>query len=510
MLQTEIQAIYRGLENDLIAIANNNKLKNLGDINKLKKEYNQAIDSAYTHFGKVLDRKIVESSHKNYRQMLKEIEKDLRHNITSKSIEGLTKDQIRSEFRKSIGGRTIDQRLKLGARNLYQDTTKALQNDVLESIRQHQSRGDSIDKMTRTIREQLHTDNNRARRIARTESHRMREFTSYEAQREAQKYEMFKREWLSTQDLRTRAEHIRLNGRKEDEQGYFKVGDWRAKYPSGFGVAKMDIHCRCTVISNFDDIIGDADYEDRQDLSQSEWELSNSGLPETQERVLMQMLDPNKYPFEVAMEVMNSPSLKGLSDKKFEEKALKEINKQHISYIKDQYKKYGVELDVVRGVDSLTLADQQKLFMQLQEIYPTSHIKKLSWRAEGGNASGWLNPITGEIRINTSKNQYLESPQDQINKGWWSESNTKFNIHQRTLVHEYAHMLDFDGDSWKSSKLDRRIIGEATMVSGAYARTSVQETVAEAFVNATTSKVPKEANITLVRSLFGYFTPLGG
>lgn len=186
---------------------------------------------------------LLEDAHKNYKSTLRAIETDLRHNITKESLTKLTPAKIRQEINKTIGGRTIEQRLRLGARNLFKDTTAALRKDILDSIKEHQDKGHSIEKMTKTIKTKLDTDTYKARRIARTESHRMREFSTYEAQIEAQKYEMFKREWLATADMRTRQEHLVLGGQFEGEDGRFHYGEYAASYPGGFGVAKMDIHC---------------------------------------------------------------------------------------------------------------------------------------------------------------------------------------------------------------------------------------------------------------------------
>lgn len=213
------------------------------EITKLKKDYEYAINSASRRFNNVLETNLIKEAHDNYRGMLRALETDLKHNITGESLTKLTPARIKNEINKSIGGRTIEQRLKLNARNLYQDATKALQKDILAAIKEHQAQGHSIDKMTRTIKGQLHTDTYKARRIARTESHRMREFSTWEAQTEAQKYEMFKREWLATMDMRTRPEHLALGGKFEGEDGRFHYGEWATYYPGGFGVAKMDIHC---------------------------------------------------------------------------------------------------------------------------------------------------------------------------------------------------------------------------------------------------------------------------
>lgn len=419
--------------------------------------------------------------------MLRALEVDLKHNITKESLIKLTPAKISRELNKSIGGRTIEQRLKLNARNLYKDATKALQQDILAAIKEHQAQGHSIDKMTRTIKSKLHTDTYRARRIARTESHRMREFSTYESQIEAQKYEMFKRQWLATADTRTRHEHITLDGKFEGEDGKFHYGEWATFYPGGFGVAKMDIHCRCTVIANFDDVIGDPNFIEHGN-TQDDWEddIMDKNSNYNKDKLIMDTLDPNLYPFDVAMSVSEEmEKYIDLAIEEFESKLKSVINTVYYDYIKAEYAAMNIELQVSKELDSLYLAKQQKIFKKLAEAYPegAKKIKVLSYDYEPrANYNGYMMPFKGRLNINSASiNNDIE---ESIRTRWCTQGSLEFGATDRTLVHEYGHWVDLTDEGWLSA--GRRKPGTMT----GYGRTSNQEAFAESFVNAVTA--PKE------------------
>ena len=58
---------------------------------------------------------------------------------------------------------------------------------------------------------------------------------------------IFKRVWVATLDGRTRDRHRMLDGQKVDVDQPFEYGGMTAMYTGGFGIASMDINCRCTV-----------------------------------------------------------------------------------------------------------------------------------------------------------------------------------------------------------------------------------------------------------------------
>lgn len=85
----------------------------------------------------------------------------------------------------------------------------------------------------------------RANTIARTEIVQASNYATTEAHREAG---IEQREWLATQDDRVRDEHMALDGRTVGIDEAFEIDGSRGMYPGGFGVAALDINCRCAVL----------------------------------------------------------------------------------------------------------------------------------------------------------------------------------------------------------------------------------------------------------------------
>jgi len=87
----------------------------------------------------------------------------------------------------------------------------------------------------------------RAETIARTEIVRASNFATEEAFLQAGVTE---KEWLATQDDRTRDSHAEMDGQKVPVGEDFVSPDgYSAQYPGDFGVAEEDINCRCSIVS---------------------------------------------------------------------------------------------------------------------------------------------------------------------------------------------------------------------------------------------------------------------
>jgi SPP1 gp7 family putative phage head morphogenesis protein len=89
----------------------------------------------------------------------------------------------------------------------------------------------------------------RAFTIAQTEGGRIYSEAKYHSQLKAQEMgaDVYK-QWDATRDSRTRPDHKALHGqlRKVDEA--FDIGPYSAQHPLGFGVARLDIRCRCDTL----------------------------------------------------------------------------------------------------------------------------------------------------------------------------------------------------------------------------------------------------------------------
>lgn len=88
---------------------------------------------------------------------------------------------------------------------------------------------------------------NRARTIARTEVVRSQNFGTWVAHKESGLVD--ERQWVATQDDRTRDAHIELHGEVVGIDELFEIDGATAMHPGQFGVAALDINCRCTTIA---------------------------------------------------------------------------------------------------------------------------------------------------------------------------------------------------------------------------------------------------------------------
>ena len=138
------------------------------------------------------------------------------------------------------------------SKNLY-DSLGIDIKDLKSTIRSELSRGISqsysYEKMAQMIKRASGNSYSNSVRIARTEGHRITNEATYNAQVKAKsKGAQIMKEWDSTLDAKTRPEHQALDGQLVDVDKPFSVDGYEAMYPGGFGVASMDINCRCCIL----------------------------------------------------------------------------------------------------------------------------------------------------------------------------------------------------------------------------------------------------------------------
>lgn len=132
--------------------------------------------------------------------------------------------------------------------NKIQDIAK-----INQIITQAFIQGYTINQMSKNIQGVMDNAYWKSERIARTEFTRTANAGEYAAAWDASNQGLnIKRIWIASLDDRTRASHARLDGQKVGIDEKFKSGGYEAYGPGGFGVAKMDIHCRCTVATMTD------------------------------------------------------------------------------------------------------------------------------------------------------------------------------------------------------------------------------------------------------------------
>lgn len=144
---------------------------------------------------------------------------------------------------------TVDSKL---SKRLYTKLGEDI-NDLKKRVRAELSRGISQNysyaQIARNIENQTTIGFNRSMRIARTEGHRVSQQATFDSQQKAKEAGAdIVKQWDSTLDGRTRPSHRLLDGQIRELDEPFEMSGYTAMYPSGFGVASMDVNCRCVLL----------------------------------------------------------------------------------------------------------------------------------------------------------------------------------------------------------------------------------------------------------------------
>ncbi len=141
-----------------------------------------------------------------------------------------------------ISGLTLNERLSKNRTEIIYKIKQELTQGLI--------RGDSYTTMTRTLKEVLENDATKAKRIVQTESNRIMNNARNDAINHAvSQGVILKKVWQATLDDKTRDRHGELDGKAADKDGLFHMSGYSAAFPGDFGVASLDINCRCSVIS---------------------------------------------------------------------------------------------------------------------------------------------------------------------------------------------------------------------------------------------------------------------
>ncbi len=122
------------------------------------------------------------------------------------------------------------------------DTVK---EEVRKALRAGVAEGESVPQLSKRVKE--HVDEiykNRSKVIARTEVVKASNFANFTAYDQSGIVEG--KEWITTIDGRQRDKHEALDGDVVPLMEPFEIDSYKAMHPGNFGVASMDINCRCT------------------------------------------------------------------------------------------------------------------------------------------------------------------------------------------------------------------------------------------------------------------------
>ncbi|WP_294366680.1 phage minor head protein [uncultured Ruminococcus sp.] len=139
---------------------------------------------------------------------------------------------------------------KLPLSHVLQKKRRQITHKIRQTISVGLANGDSYPQMANRIADALHGDYKKAIRVVRTEANRAinRGFqdVSEEAAHLLQGSEYLEvKEWCSAEDGDVRDAHRKLDGKVIPATEAFEIDGKKAQCPGGFGVAELDINCRC-------------------------------------------------------------------------------------------------------------------------------------------------------------------------------------------------------------------------------------------------------------------------
>ena len=129
-------------------------------------------------------------------------------------------------------------------------TTRA---DVRKLIVDSIAAGETITDMQANLMKNHAFSPSRARMIARTEATRSVNAASVNAWEQMTDNAGLEVEFTWFAQPGARDSHAALHGEKRNDEGYFEVNGSKAKHPGGFGVAGLDINCRCRTLPEVND-----------------------------------------------------------------------------------------------------------------------------------------------------------------------------------------------------------------------------------------------------------------
>lgn len=175
------------------------------------------------------------------------------------------KDEVLDKaINNQFNGLTLNERLSKRRSDLIYSMREAITRGLVD--------GKTYKDMANIIKDELEGDLVKANRIIRTETKRIRESGAYDSVMYAEsKGIVMKKTWNAVKDERVRDRHDKLDGVTIDASDKFKLDGHEAEAPTMFGVASLDINCRCFLSYEVEDV-KKPEHEELADLTYQEWQ----------------------------------------------------------------------------------------------------------------------------------------------------------------------------------------------------------------------------------------------
>lgn len=144
-----------------------------------------------------------------------------------------------------------------------------MKTSITSAITRGIATGSTYDEIARNISFSTKAPLSRAKTIATTESHRVQQASTYDAQQAAkEKGADIVKQWNSTLDGSTRDTHQRLDGQIREIDEPFEIDGKKAMYPGDFGDPAEDCNCRCVSLQRARKALDEDELKTLQDRAQ--------------------------------------------------------------------------------------------------------------------------------------------------------------------------------------------------------------------------------------------------
>lgn len=241
----------------------------------------------------------------------------------------LPDDVIRSAVRRPVASKTLSERLYKARNRLANRSQGAITSGILQ--------GHGYAEIASVISSNSEANYRQALRIARTEGGRMRTQARQNSYEEMEKVGCeLQKQWLAALDRKTRKSHGHLDGQRVKIDEFFVSDGYKAIGPRCFGVAGMDINCRCTTITIVDGI--NPDYRrDNETGEKISFRTYNQWKKDIDERRFL-MSDDDDYMKAKNMKSHQLGSKRAIKDEQISFTGRKVITSNHDMYVSDSLK----------------------------------------------------------------------------------------------------------------------------------------------------------------------------
>lgn len=156
----------------------------------------------------------------------------------SYTLTPLKKEWLTATIENEIAGLTLKETLQRDRQNIIY----SLKSNLIQGV----NRGESFSTMAKRMQKVVNNDYQKAVRIARTETHRVREEGTFQSALKGEQAGIKQvKTWNSSNDGRTRREHRRLDGKTIPMDEYFRVGRDKMLTPGTGSRPEQNVNCRC-------------------------------------------------------------------------------------------------------------------------------------------------------------------------------------------------------------------------------------------------------------------------